>query len=580
MTAHVPLHALAEGQSAMKSVGRYQVLARLGEGAMADVYRAIDPGIGREVAIKVLKPEYARNEALNLRFLREARAAGALSHPNIATIYEVGEDGGGAYIAMELVEGQPLDAVLQAHGRLPYERVLQLGQQLAEALAYAHRMGVVHRDVKPSNILLSSDGRTAKLVDFGVARIDDPGADSDGAHLERTQFGQMVGTPRYMSPEQALSLPVDHRSDLFSLGIVLYEMVTGKVAFPGTGLATLAIQIAQERVEPIEKSAADCPPGLRFVIEKLLAKKPEQRFADGEALGRAIQREMAAREEAAVTRRGLSLRVKLPMLLVSATLAVLALCGSMILSREGRAFEEMAVASGQTIAAFVASNAGVTAVDNAALPADQQDWSAVQAFVESASEDREIRSIAVVDAAGVVRASTNSAQMGRRHAAAPGGPTIPTQADTAVSYRSGQLEDGMRFVRPIRYAGGNYGKVDIVIRTDALAAAKANTRFLLAALSLTVLLTVAAVGYFSGAAVTRPLARLRSALDEAGSARFALRISHRRGDEFGAAFDAFNKAAATVEAQLAEQPRDLEASMVATRISDPQDTAASIRQVA
>lgn len=580
MSVHRPIHATGDGRSAVKSVGRYQVIARLGEGAMADVYRAIDPGIGREVAIKILKPEYARNEALNLRFLREARAAGALSHPNIATIYEVGEDGGGAYIAMELVEGQPLDTVLQTHGRMPYERVLQLGQQLAGALAYAHRAGVVHRDVKPSNILLSNDGRTAKLVDFGVARIDDPACNGDGGDLERTQFGQMVGTPRYMSPEQALSLPVDHRSDLFSLGIVLYEMVTGKAAFPGIGLATLAIQIAQERVAPMEKSAADCPPGLRFVIEKLLAKKPDQRFADGEAVRNALQREMAAQEDTAVARRGLSLRLKLPMLLVSATLAVLALCGSMILSREGRTFEEMAAASGQTIAAFVASNAGVTAVDNAALPPDQQDWSPVQAFVESASEDREIRSIAVVDAGGVVRASSNAAQLGKRYAAGSGDRVIETRADTVVSYRSALLEDGMRFVRPIRYAGGNYGKVDIVIRTDALVAAKANTRFLLAALSLTVLLTVAAAGYFAGAAVTRPLARLRGALDDAASTRFALRISHRRGDEFGAAFDAFNKVAATAEAQLAEQPRNLEASMIATRIAGLEDAAASIRQVA
>ncbi|WP_077146298.1 serine/threonine-protein kinase [Sphingopyxis sp. KK2] len=579
MTVHLPLPKIEQDRSAVKNVGRYQVISRLGEGAMADVYRAVDPGIGREVAIKVLKPEYARNEALNLRFLREARAAGALSHPNIATIYEVGEDGGGAFIAMELVEGQPLDTILQANGRMPYERVLQLGQQLAAALAYAHRAGVVHRDVKPSNILLSSDGRTAKLVDFGVARIDDPACGGDGAELERTQFGQMIGTPRYMSPEQALSLPVDHRSDLFSLGIVLYEMVTGKVAFPGIGLGTVAIQIAQERVESIEKSAADCPPGLRFVIDKLLAKKPNQRFADGEAVRSALQREMAAREDTAVTRRGLSLRLKLPILLVSVTLAVLALCGSMILSREGRAFEEMAVASGQTVAAFVASNAGVTAVDNATLPPDQQDWSAVQAFVESASEDREIRSIAVIDARGVVRASTNAVELGKRYAAVSGR-AIQTRADTAVSYRGAQLGDGMRFVRAIRYAGGNYGQVDIVIRTDALAAAKANTRFLLAALSLTVLLTVAAAGYFSGAAVTRPLGRLRGALDAAASARFALRISHRRRDEFGAAFDAFNKAAATAEAQFAERPQDLEASMIATRISGPEDAGPSIRQVA
>lgn len=580
MTAHMSFPPPLEDQPPMKTVGRYEITGRLGEGAMADVYRAVDPDIGREVAIKVLKPEYARNEALNLRFMREARAAGALSHPNIATIYEVGKDGAAAFIAMELVEGQPLDSVLQRQGRMPYERVLQLGQQLAAALAYAHRMGVVHRDVKPSNILLSSDGRTAKLVDFGVARIDDPVAGGDGAHLERTQFGQMVGTPRYMSPEQALSLPVDHRSDLFSLGIVLYEMVTGKVAFPGVGLATLAIQIAQERVEPIEKSAADCPPGLRFVIEKLLAKKPDQRFVDGEAVRSAIQREMAAREDRVVARRGLSLRLKLPILLMAVTLAVLALCGSLISSREGRAFEQMAVASGRTMASFVASNADVTAVDNAALPLDRQDWSAVQAFVESASEDREVRSIAVVDAANIVRASSDMSQIGRRYAVPVGGVPIQARADTVVSYTSVKPEDGMRFVKPIRYAGGTYGKVDIVVRTDALAAANANTRFLFSMLSLTVLLTVGAVGYLSGAAVTRPLARLRAALDDAAAARFALRISHRRGDEFGAAFDAFNRAAATAETQLADQPQDVAASMIATRIAEPDDIVGSMRQVA
>jgi serine/threonine protein kinase len=285
---------------------------------MADVYRAIDPSIGRKVAIKVLKPEYARNAALNVRFLREARAAGRsairISRPSTKS----GKIRASPISPWNWSRGS-LSTHLQTNGRMPYERVLMLGQQLAGALAYAHRMGVVHRDVKPSNILLSSDGRIAKLVDFGVARIDEADSDSADDPLGRTQFGQMIGTPRYMSPEQALSLPVDHRSDLFSLGIVLYEMVTGKAAFPGIGLATLAIQIAQERVEPIERAASDCPPGLRFIIDKLLAKKPEQRFSDGDAVRSAIMREMSATDESAPSRRGLSLRLKLPILLATVT---------------------------------------------------------------------------------------------------------------------------------------------------------------------------------------------------------------------------------------------------------------------
>ena len=560
----------------MESLGRYIINGRLGEGAMADVYRAMDPSIGRQVAIKVLKPEYARNPELIVRFLREARAAGALSHPNIATIYEVGEEAGVAYIAMELVEGQPLDSMLQTGGRMPYERVLMFGAQLAGALGYAHRMGVVHRDVKPSNILLSSDGRTAKLVDFGVARIDEPDAEDD-QHLARTQFGQMIGTPRYMSPEQALGLPVEPRSDLFSLGIVLYEMVTGKVAFPGIGLATLAIQIAQERVEPIDRSASDCPPGLRFIIDKLLSKKPEQRFADGEAVRTAIMREMSVSEESAPSRRGLSLRVKLPLALASVTFAVLAICGTMIVSREERAFEQMAVASGQTISAFVASNAGVVAADNAGLPGDQQDWSAVRAFVDSASEDGEIRSMVVVDADNIIRAASDPRRVGQSYVQPTETRLATAVGAAAVSYAANGQSAGMRFVRPIRYAGADFGKVDIVVRTTALTAAAANTRLLLLMLSAVVMLTVLVIGYLSGAAVTRPLARLRTALAEAATSRFALRISHRRGDEFGHAFDAFNQAAASVETLIADGTPEDEASMLATRIDAPPGDAAARR---
>ena len=188
----------------MVELGRYRIQGKLGEGAMAELFRATDPEIGRTVAIKVLKQEYARDEQLGARFLREARAAGALSHANIATIYDVGQVEDVSYIAMELVEGRPLDEVLHAQGRLPYARVLHLARQLADALAYAHGAGVIHRDIKPSNILISSDGMTAKLVDFGVARV----GEADGTALVKTQAGQLVGTPRYMSPEQALGLPV------------------------------------------------------------------------------------------------------------------------------------------------------------------------------------------------------------------------------------------------------------------------------------------------------------------------------------------------------------------------------------
>ena len=547
-------------------LGRYRIDGRLGEGAMADVFRAFDPGIGRTVAIKVLKPEYGRDPELGERFLREARAAGALNHPNIATIYDVGETDGVAYIAMELIEGQPLDSLLLAQGRLPYERVLALGQQLASALDYAHKAGVVHRDVKPSNILLSADGRTVKLLDFGVARIGDIDVSGVEGRLARTQVGQMIGTPRYMSPEQALGIPVDQRSDLFSLGVVLYEMVTGKVAFPGMGLATLAIQIAQERVEPIARSAADCPPGLRFVIDKLLAKKPDQRFADGQAVYEALTREIVATTEAAPGRRGLPLKVKLPLALVTVTAIALIASVSSILERQQRTLEHMAIVSGTSIAAFVTGNTAVLAADNAGLVPEEQDWTALQAFVASAARDEEIRDMVVADTGGIVRAAEDAKLIGTRYRPAVGETAIDRDVSVTAAPDRGKGA-GLRFVRPIRYAGAEFGTVDLVLRRTALDAAIDNARMLLIILSLVIMGVVLVIGYLSGAMVARPLTRLRSALDEAAKSDFALRISHRRRDEFGAAFDAFNRAAAAVDPHLAGTGAQADSAMRATRVA-------------
>lgn len=556
----------------MTMLGRYRIESLLGEGAMANVYRAQDPDIGRTVAIKVLKPEFARDPEIGNRFLREARAAGALNHANIATIYDVGESDGTAYIAMELIDGQPLDTLLQ-HGRLPYERVLEIGRQLASALGYAHGCGVVHRDIKPSNILLSGDGRTAKLLDFGVARIGELDPAAAGRQLARTQVGQLIGTPRYMSPEQALGLTVDHRSDLFSLGVVLYEMVTGKVAFPGTALATLALQIAQEKVEPIDRSAADCPPGFRFIIDKLLAKKPEQRFADGAALEAALAREIAAQSDAPVGRRGLPLRIKLPATLAAVTAISLFVCISFGLDRERQALERMAIISGTSTAKFLTSNAAVLAADNAGLPADQQDWSALQAFAVSASRDSGIRDLVVADSAGVVRAASNGALVGTRYRPAGGEAILRSGTLRAGVAADAGRGAGLRFVQPIAYAGADFGTVDLVMKRAALDAALDAARTSMLILSAVVMLVVLVIGYLSGAMVARPLGRLRRALDDAAGSGFQLRISHRRRDEFGSTFDAFNRAAAAIEGRI-DTPAGGEVAVLGTRIVQPARRAA------
>jgi len=263
--------------------GRYQLLKVLGKGAMGVVYLAHDPQIGRKVAVKTIRPkEGARPEEVaesRARFLREAQAAGKLLHPNIVTIFDVFEDHDTMFIAMEYVEGILLDHFCVKGRLLPLERSLSLVCQGLSALDYAHRHGIVHRDVKPCNLMVV-DGESLKVMDFGLAKEAD-------AHL--TQTGTVIGTPHYMSPEQIQGKMLDGRTDLFSMGVVLYEMVTGERPFQGEALSTIIYKILNE--SPVEPRSLnpDLPLALSRVVQKALSKNPEERFLTGQTFIHALQ---------------------------------------------------------------------------------------------------------------------------------------------------------------------------------------------------------------------------------------------------------------------------------------------------
>src|SRR5881397_2733022 len=208
-------------------LGPYEVLSRLGAGGMGEVWRARDPRLNREVAIKVLPAELSSDAGRLKRFEKEARSASALNHPNIVTIYDIGQSDSVSYIAMELVDGKTLRELLYA-GALPIKRVLAITAQVADGLARAHEAGIVHRDLKPENIMVTKDGRV-KILDFGLAKNVAPAASADETvqHATRTEEGLILGTVPYMSPEQARGAPVDFHSDQFSLGLILYELATG-----------------------------------------------------------------------------------------------------------------------------------------------------------------------------------------------------------------------------------------------------------------------------------------------------------------------------------------------------------------
>ena len=253
--------------------GRYEIVGELGRGAMGVVYKAQDPVIGRTVAVKTIRLSeqgtgLSRPELL-IRFQTEARAAGLLTHPNIVVVFDAGEEDGLYYITMELVEGKSLQALLDARQSFPLPRVLRLMEQTCSALQFAHERNVVHRDIKPANLMLTPDD-TVKVTDFGTAKILQFGTVQQTAHV--------MGTPSYMSPEQVKGRAVDGRSDIFSLGVMLYEMVTGEKPFPGQNITTVIYKIVNEEPVPPRQIDPSIHPGISAVVMKALAKEPDERY--------------------------------------------------------------------------------------------------------------------------------------------------------------------------------------------------------------------------------------------------------------------------------------------------------------
>ena len=268
-----------------ETIGRYRIIGELGRGATGTVYRAVDPLIERTVAIKTLNPSLPEDVLNDVRerFLREAKSAGRLSHPNLVTIYDVGVEGEIAFIAMELLEGESLQRMLRQQGRLDYSTAADLAAQIAEGLEHAHRHAIVHRDVKPANVIVSPVGH-AKLTDFGVAYVPSS---------SMTQTGVALGSPKYMSPEQVLGQPADPRSDIFSLGVMLYEMLVHRTPFEGAGEIVMFELMRRIMVEPhrnVSELDSMLPKEFDRILARALAKKPEERYQHAGEMAEALRK--------------------------------------------------------------------------------------------------------------------------------------------------------------------------------------------------------------------------------------------------------------------------------------------------
>ncbi len=266
-------------------LGPYEVIEVTGRGGMGVVFRAHDPKLNRVVAVKVLAPEFAANPTARKRFLREARAAAAVSHPHVVTIHAVEEAGNTPYLVMEYIDGQSLEDKIEREGTLQLEAILRIGSQIAAGLAAAHGQGLVHRDIKPANILLENGVERVKITDFGLARVVDD--------VSVTRTGDVAGTPEFMSPEQAQGLAIEHRSDLFSLGSVLYAMCTGRSPFRGDTVVAALRRVCDDVPRPIREVNPEIPEHLVSLIDRLLAKNPDERFQTAEEVAELLSRHLA-----------------------------------------------------------------------------------------------------------------------------------------------------------------------------------------------------------------------------------------------------------------------------------------------
>lgn len=258
--------------------GRYELIEKIGDGGMAVVYKAKDRLLNRYVAVKILRPEFTRDAQFIESFRKESQAAAGLQHPNIVNVYDVGKEGNIYFIVMELIDGRPLSDIIEENGPLDYRNVIEIGKQVAAALSLAHKNHIIHRDVKPHNIMITKDG-VAKLADFGIAK-----AISSSTIVNKDEGGQVMGSVHYFSPEQARGKYVDEKSDVYSLGIVLYEMLTGEVPFDGDNPVEIALRHINEDIKPPSQIIDNVPPALEKIILKATDKYQTNRYENAEVM--------------------------------------------------------------------------------------------------------------------------------------------------------------------------------------------------------------------------------------------------------------------------------------------------------
>ena len=487
------------------TIGRYELIEEIGRGAMSVVYLAKDPEIGRSLAIKLLKHDLVEEDEYRNLFLREARAAGGLSHPGIVTIYDVGIWQNRPYIAMELLEGQNLDDYLEEHGTFSISEALDLAQQLTQALDYAHNKGVVHRDIKPENVLVLDDGKRFKITDFGIARIEHQFLEGES----EDEQAKVMGTPAYMSPEQISGNETTFKTDLYSLGVILYKVTKGELPFQAANYGAMMQAVLQQNPKPLNAYSEQ---GFiwQSIIFRLLQKNPDLRYSKTEEL---IDELDALSDEIEQERKGIagirfvSMRARWAISLSSLVLVVMVLGMIWVYNKQNTLMNQLVYDYGSSMVQIISSET--------AEPLLLDEDVALQAITVDIVDSSEILYLSIRDKDGLIQSSSQPQQIGKNYRSSDNSKLIGRRGNNQIFENLSEFsKETFIFDTPIMFQDKQIGYANIAIGRNNLISATRSSLLTMIIWMFVIMLAVFSGVYWLANKFTRRINKTRQIIKD------------------------------------------------------------------